>query len=96
MPSFTGTVVACFTRHDARAAGLRCLILGFDANWIVTIEVTAADDDSPIQPSVSHIMIHSPTNTFFYAADEVIDMRFRFELSRQPKGWWLDETTRIT
>lgn len=95
MPTFTGTVVACFTRHQPNAAGLRCLVVGFDANWIVAIDVTSADDDSPIQVGRANILIHSPTQSFFYSADELPGMTFRFELTRHPKGWWLERAKRV-
>ena len=94
MTAFTGTVVACFTRHQPQAAGLRCLVVGFDANWIVAIDVTSADDDSPIAVGRANILIHSPTQSFFHSAEEIPGMTFRFELSKQPRGWWLHRTSR--
>jgi len=66
-----------------------------DANWIVAIDVTSADDDSPIAVGRANILIHSPTQSFFYSADELPGMSFRFELTRHPKGWWLDRAKRI-
>lgn len=94
MPAFTAKVIDCFTRHQPKAAGLTCKVFGFDANWIVVLDVTSADEDSPLKVGPANIVIHSPTQTFFYSAEEVPGMTFRFEVSRNP-GLWIDRTSRI-
>lgn len=95
MPAFTATVVDCFTRHAKRAAGLTCTLFGFDSNWIVVLDVAFADEDSLVGPGRVNILVHSPAQTFFYAAEEIAGMTFRFEVSKRNDRWWIDRTSRI-
>jgi hypothetical protein len=95
MPGFTATIVDCINRHAPRAAGLVCKVVDFDPRWIVVLDVTSADEDSPIQPGRANLLIHSPAQTFHTSAEEVAGSSYRFELSPQSNGWWLDRATPV-
>ena len=73
---FAGTVVDCITRYQVKKQ-MTAFLTHFDANWILTIAIDAADPGLPVTVGgETSFMIHSPVQLLFDAADECAGKRY--------------------
>lgn len=80
--TMTGTITACGTRFST--AHGRAIVTEFQANWVVVVEVSAADPDAPFAAGEqAAFLFHSPTHLFFASAEEVVGRTYRFSLLRE-------------
>ena len=97
--SFTGIVVSCETRFET--AVTEAFVTDVVANWVVTIDVEAADDNAPA-PAGARVsfLFHSPTHLFFASAKEVKGWRCKFTIERTARddrvSWVALKAARIT
>ena len=85
--TFTGTVVDCRSRFQVQKP-ITAFVTHFDANWILTIAIEAADADAPIRAGTERAFaIHSPVQTTFDSAEECVGKRYTFSVE-------LDEATK--
>ncbi|HEX5062232.1 MAG TPA: hypothetical protein VFV99_22835 [Kofleriaceae bacterium] len=73
---FAGTVVDCRTRHEVKKS-MTAFLTHFDANWILTLAIDAADPRLPVKVGgETSLAIHSPVQLLFDAADECTGNRY--------------------
>ena len=75
---FSGTVVDCRTRFSVEKP-TKALLTHFDANWILTIAIDAADPGLPFEAGTEKAFaIHSPVQLLFDAAEECVGKHYDF------------------
>ena len=76
--TFSGTVVDCRTRYKVDKP-TTAFLTHFDANWILTLAIEAADAGLPITVGAEKAFaIHSPVQLLFDAAEECVGKRYSF------------------
>ncbi len=78
--TFSGTVVTCTTRYRITEP-VTAKIVGFDANWVLTIVIDETSDGSPwqVDDRVS-FLIHSPVQLLLVDAEHAVGQRFAFAI----------------
>jgi hypothetical protein len=76
--TFSGTVVDCRTRYQVKKS-TTAFLAHFDANWILTVAIDAADPDLPVTiGNETSFAIHSPVQLLLDAAEECVGKRYTF------------------
>ena len=77
---FAGTVVDCRTRFTVEKP-TTAFLTHFDANWILTLAVDAADPDLPFAAGTEKsFAIHSPVQLLFDSAEECVGKRYKLSV----------------
>ena len=83
--TFTGTVLDCRTRFQVKKPTTADLT-HFDANWILTLSIEAAEGMQFEAGAEKSLAIHSPVQLLFDDAEDCTGKRYSFEVD-------LDEAT---
>ena len=78
--TFRGTVVDCRTRFSVQKP-TTAFLTHFDANWILTVAIEAADEGLPVAVGrETSFAIHSPVQLLFDSAEDSIGKAYGFSV----------------
>lgn len=83
--TFTGTVVDCRTRYQVKKP-TTAYLTHFDANWILTLSIEAAERMPFEAGSEKSLAIHSPVQLLFDSAEECTGKRYSFAVELDDTG----------
>jgi hypothetical protein len=86
MASFRGTVVDCRTRYQVKKS-TTAFLTHFDANWILTVAIDAADPGLPVVVGAeTSFAIHSPVQLLLDSAEECVGKTYGFSVELEDTG----------
>jgi hypothetical protein len=91
--SFAGTVTLCCTRYEIKKS-LSAYLTHFDARWILTIAIDAADAGLPFAAGDEEaFVIHSPAQLLHDSDKACVGKHYRFTVERDEAAGTLEWIT---